>query len=247
SGGVDSTFLAWRAARVLGPSSLAVTAVSASLAPADRERARNLAIDFDIPHLEMPTAELERPEYRQNGADRCFHCKTELFEGLAELARQRDFAVLCYGAIPEDQQDHRPGARAAALAGARAPLAEAGLTKPCIRRLSKEAGLPTYDLPAQACLASRIAYHTEVTGEKLALVASAEAFLRGLGFSECRVRHHQGLARIEVPRERLPELTEQADAVSGRLRELGFVYVTIDLMGLRSGSMNEILRLPVVG
>ncbi|MGE0488762.1 MAG: ATP-dependent sacrificial sulfur transferase LarE [Vulcanimicrobiota bacterium] len=247
SGGVDSTFLAWRAARVLGRRSLAVTAVSDSLASADRERARRLALEFEISHLELPTHELERPDYRKNDADRCFHCKTELFEALARVARQRDYAVLAYGAIPEDQQDHRPGARAAAEAGARAPLAEAGLTKPAIRRLSREAGLPTYDLPAGACLASRIAYHTEVTSQKLAMVAAAEAYLRELGFEQCRVRHHEGLARVEVPRPRLVELLEHAEPITTRLRQLGFVYVTLDLMGLRSGSMNEIWRLPVVG
>lgn len=247
SGGVDSTFLAWRAASVLGARSLAVTAVSDSLASADRERARRLAQQFKFSQLELPTHELERPDYRKNDADRCYHCKTELFEGLARLARQRDFAVLAYGAIPEDQKDHRPGAQAAVQAGARAPLAEVGLTKPAIRRLSRQAGLPTYDLPAGACLASRIAYHTEVTSQKLAMVAAAEAYLRELGFEQCRVRHHDGLARVEVPRPRLAELVELAEPVTTRLRQLGFVYVTLDLMGLRSGSMNEILRLPVVG
>ncbi len=246
SGGLDSTFLAHAAHQSLGKCSLAVTAVSPSLATADLERARRIAKAFQFSHLEVKTDELERPDYARNHADRCYYCKTELFARMGELARRKGFATLAYGAIPEDQKDHRPGARAAQEARVVAPLAEAGLTKPSLRRLSRFLGLETWALPAQACLASRIAYHTPVTQAKLAAVEQGERLLHELGFGACRVRHHEGLARIEVPLDRLSELLEHQPKLVERFRELGFVYVTVDLMGLRSGSMNDILRLRVV-
>lgn len=246
SGGVDSSFLALVAHRSVGAGARIVTAVSPSLARADLERARRIAARFDFHYEEVETREMDRPDYVANGPDRCYHCKTELFEFMDTLLSLDEDASLCYGAIPEDQGDHRPGARAAAERKVRAPLAEVGLTKPAIRRLSRHLGLETWSLPSQACLASRIAYHTPVTTKKLEAVDLGEEFLKGLGFETCRVRHHEQIARIEVPPERLVELLEHREAVSRRMRELGFIYVTCDLMGLRSGSMNESLKLRVV-
>ena len=246
SGGVDSSFLALVAHEALDSGARIVTAVSPSLARTDLERARRIAEHFGFRYQEVQTREMERPDYVANGPDRCYHCKTELFEFMDTLLSLGEGACLCYGAIPEDQGDHRPGARAAAERKVRAPLAEVGLTKPAIRRLSRHLGLETWSLPSQACLASRIAYHTPVTTEKLEAVDLGEEFLKGLGFETCRVRHHERIARIEVPPERLVELLEHREAVSRRMRELGFIYVTCDLMGLRSGSMNESLKLRVV-
>lgn len=247
SGGVDSSFLALVAHRALGAEARIVTAVSPSLARADLERARRIAARFEFHYQEVETKEMERPDYVANGPDRCYHCKTELFEFMDTLLSLDEKACLCYGAIPEDQGDHRPGARAAVERKVRAPLSELGLTKPAIRRLSRYLDLETWSLPGQACLASRIAYHTPVTTEKLEAVDLGEEFLKGLGFETCRVRHHEEIARIEVPPERLGELLEHREVISRRLRELGFTYVTCDLMGLRSGSMNESLKLRVIG
>mgnify|MGYP000456920414 CR=1 FL=1 len=247
SGGVDSSFLALVAHRALGAEARIVTAVSPSLARADLERARRIAARFEFHYQEVETKEMERPDYVANGPDRCYHCKTELFEFMDTLLSLDEKACLCYGAIPEDQGDHRPGARAAVERKVRAPLSEVGLTKPAIRRLSRYLDLETWSLPSQACLASRIAYHTPVTTEKLEAVDLGEEFLKGLGFDTCRVRHHEQIARIEVPLERLGELLEHREVISRRLRELGFTYVTCDLMGLRSGSMNESLKLRVIG
>ncbi|MCA9777229.1 MAG: ATP-dependent sacrificial sulfur transferase LarE, partial [Candidatus Eremiobacteraeota bacterium] len=247
SGGVDSSFLALVAHRALGAEALIVTAVSPSLARTDLDRARRIAARFNFHYQEVETKEMERPDYVANGPDRCYHCKTELFEFMDTLLSLDETACLCYGAIPEDQSDHRPGARAAVERKVRAPLSELGLTKPAIRRLSRYVDLETWSLPSQACLASRIAYHTPVTTEKLEAVDLGEEFLKGLGFETCRVRHHEQIARIEVPPERLGELLEHREVISRRLRELGFTYVTCDLMGLRSGSMNESLKLRVIG
>ncbi len=246
SGGVDSSFLALIAHKEVGLKSRAVTAVSPSLAQADLERARRIAERFGFRYQEVDTREMERPDYVANGPDRCYHCKTELFEFMDTLLSLDGEACLCYGAIPEDQGDHRPGARAAAERKVRAPLAEVGLTKPAIRRLSRHLGLETWNLPSQACLASRIAYHTPVTTAKLEAVDLGEEFLKGLGFESCRVRHHEQIARIEVPPERLAELLQHREVVSEKMRQLGFTYVTCDLMGLRSGSMNESLKLRVI-
>ena len=247
SGGVDSSFLALVAHRALGAEALIVTAVSLSLARTDLDRARRIAARFNFHYQEVETKEMDRPDYVANGPDRCYHCKTELFEFMDTLLSLDETACLCYGAIPEDQGDHRPGARAAVERKVRAPLSELGLTKPAIRRLSRYLDLETWSLPSQACLASRIAYHTLVTTEKLEAVDLGEEFLKGLGFETCRVRHHEQIARIEVPPERLGELLEHREVISRRLRELGFTYVTCDLMGLRSGSMNESLKLRVIG
>ena len=247
SGGVDSSFLALVAHKAVGAGARIVTAVSPSLARTDLERARRIAEHFGFRYEEVQTREMERPDYVANGPDRCYHCKTELFEFMDTLLSLDEEDCLCYGAIPEDQGDHRPGARAAAEKKVRAPLAEVGLTKPAIRRLSRHLGLETWNLPSQACLASRIAYHTPVTTAKLEAVDLGEEFLKGLGFESCRVRHHEQIARIEVPPERLAELLQHREVVSEKMRQLGFTYVTCDLMGLRSGSMNESLKLRVIG
>lgn len=242
SGGADSAFLADVAHEVLGERTTAVTAVSASLAPEEREAARRLATERGWRHREVATAELGRPEYVRNEPDRCYHCKTELFDVLGRLAAGEATPVLV-GTNLDDTADHRPGQRAARERGVRAPLLEAGLTKEEIRALSRERGLATWDKPASACLASRIAYGIEVTAERLDRVARAESFLRSLGLEQLRVRDHGDLARIEVPPDRVAGVAsdEVRSRVSSFLRELGFRYVTLDLEGFRSGSMNAAL------
>ena len=242
SGGADSAFLADVAHEVLGPRSIAVTAVSESLAPDEREQAAALARARGWRHEEIRTREIERHEYRRNEPDRCFHCKDELFAVLDRLAIDRR-AVVLVGTNADDTGDFRPGLRAAREHGVRAPLLESGLHKEEIRELSRARGLPTWDKPASACLASRIAYGIEVTPERLDRVAQAEAFIRSLGPRQLRVRDHGDLARIEVPLEEVEQLTEptlRAHIVE-RLKGLGFAHVTLDLEGFRSGSMNASL------
>jgi len=242
SGGADSAFLADVAHEVLGPRSIAVTAVSESLAPDEREQAAALARARGWRHEEIRTREIERHEYRRNEPDRCFHCKDELFVVLDRLAIDRR-AVVLVGTNADDTGDFRPGLRAAREHGVRAPLLESGLHKEEIRELSRARGLPTWDKPASACLASRIAYGIEVTPERLDRVAQAEAFIRSLGPRQLRVRDHGDLARIEVPLEEVEQLAEptlRAHIVE-RLKGLGFAHVTLDLEGFRSGSMNASL------
>jgi len=242
SGGADSAFLADVTHEVLGARMTAVTAVSESLAPDEREQAARLARARGWRHEEIRTREIERHEYRRNDPDRCFHCKDALFETLDELAFERG-AVVLVGTNLDDTGDFRPGLRAAREHGVRAPMVEAGLRKDEIRELSRARGLPTWDKPASACLASRIAYGIEVTPERLDRVARAEAFLRTLGLRQLRVRDHGELARIEVPLENVEQLAEpvvRAQIVE-HLKGLGFVHVTLDLEGFRSGSMNASL------
>jgi uncharacterized protein len=240
SGGADSAFLADVAHEVLGARMTAITAVSPSLAPSERDQARALAAVRGWTYEEVLTTEVDKPEYRRNDAQRCYHCKDTLFDVLDELAASRGSAVLV-GTNADDLGDFRPGQRAAREHGVRAPLLDVGLTKDEIRALSRERGLPTADKPASACLASRIAYGVEVTPERLDRVARAEEQLRALGFDELRVRDHGELARIEVPRERLDDVAARHDEIARALRELGFAFVTLDLEGLRSGSMNVLL------
>jgi uncharacterized protein len=241
SGGVDSAYLAYAASRVLGHRALSVTADSASYPARHREMALSIARQFTLNHEVIHTAELERAEYRANNPDRCYHCKNELFTHLTRLAGERGFAAVADGSNADDRGDYRPGRRAANELGVISPLDEAGLTKEDVRALSREAGLPTWDEPASACLSSRIPYFSEVTEEKLQVIEQAEEAVRALGFRVLRVRHHGEIARIEVARGEMARLLdpEISSAVDRALRRLGFRFVTVDLKGYRLGSLNE--------
>jgi len=248
SGGVDSAFLAATAHRVLGSRMLAVLADSPSLARRDLDQARAFAVAQEMPLHVIETAELDQPEYQRNDANRCFHCKTELFAGMKTLGARLGYDNIAYGMNADDTRDFRPGQRAAAENDVLAPLAEAGLTKPEIRALAKAAGYPLWDRPAAPCLASRVEYGRTVTREVLEQVEKAEESLRQLGFHELRVRHHGDLARVEIARAELPRVLaiEMLDAISTALRQVGFQYVTLDCAGFRSGAMNEILPVEVL-
>lgn len=240
SGGTDSAYLAYIAHHVLGPRMLAVIADSPSLPRAELSAALAFAAQHNIPVETLTTHELSNPDYQRNDAQRCFHCKDELFTRMEQLRAARGFTHIAYGRNLDDDGDFRPGQRAAAMHHAVAPLAEAGLRKTEIRELARAAGLSLADKPASACLSSRIEYGRPVTAEALAQVEAAEAALRALGFTQLRVRHHGELARIELIRDELPcalslDLFEH---ISHELRALGFRYVTLDLEGFRSGSMN---------
>lgn len=244
SGGVDSTFLGWAARDALGERAVLVTADSESYPEGELDEARRLARLIGLRHLVVETREVENPAYAENPPNRCFFCKEELFTRLEPLAAAEGFRQLVYGATVDDLGDHRPGMASARERGVRAPLVEAGLGKAEIRQLSRAFGLPTWDKPAMACLSSRFPYGTRITPEKLRQVDRAEAFVRSLGFRNFRVRHHGELARLEVDRAEMGRLWEdgRAEAIARRLRELGFRYVTVDLQGFRSGSLNEALR-----
>jgi uncharacterized protein len=248
SGGVDSAYLAWAATRALGHRALCVTADSPSYPERHRQMALAIASQFRLQHEVVRTQEMGRPEYRANHADRCYHCKTELYTRLTALATARDFAAVADGSNADDRGDYRPGRRAAAEFGVISPLDDAGLTKADIRALSREAGLPTWDEPASACLSSRIPYFSEVTEEKLRVIEQAEEAMRALGFRVIRVRHHGDVARLEVAREEMPRLLDPdtASRVDTALTALGFQYVAVDLKGYRLGSLNEGLRLTPV-
>ncbi len=248
SGGVDSAFLAATAHRVLGPRMLAVLADSPSLARRDLEQARAFAHGLEMPLHVVATEELERPEYARNEADRCFHCKDELFAAMETLGAKLGFDRIAYGMNADDTRDFRPGQRAAEDHAVLAPLAEAGLTKIEIRSLAKAAGYSLWDRPAAPCLSSRVEYGRTVTREVLEQVERAEESLRQLGFRELRVRHHGELARVEIARAELPRALsmEMLDAISAALKQAGFQYVTLDCAGFRSGSMNVILPADVL-
>ena len=248
SGGVDSAFLAWAASRALGDRALSVTADSASYPDRHRQMALALAQAFNLRHEIIQTGELDSPDYRANHADRCYHCKHELFTRLTSLAAERGIAAVADGSNADDRGDYRPGRRAAAEFGVISPLDEAGLTKADIRTLAREAGLPTWDEPASACLSSRIPYFSEVTEEKLRVIEEAEEAVRALGFRVIRVRHHGEIARLEVAREEIPRLLdpEISDRITSALTALGFRYVAVDLKGYRLGSLNAGLSLKLV-
>ena len=243
SGGVDSALLAAAAHEAIGTRALSVTARSPSLAPAELREAVELADSLGIHHRVIDTNEVERADYQANAPDRCFFCKDELYTQLTGLAREEGFGFVANGANLDDLGDHRPGLRAAEQYGVRSPLVEAGLTKAEIRALSKEKGLPTWDKPAQACLSSRVPYGTPVTVEALGRIADAEEFLRELGLRQLRVRHHDTVARIEVEAQDIPLLVREdiRKRVAERFRAIGYAYVTLDLEGFRSGSLNEVL------
>ena len=245
SGGADSAYLAYSAASVLGPRALAVTADSASYPDAHRQVALRVAADFGLHHEIIRTAELAKPEYRANPANRCYFCKQELYAQLSALKETRGFAAIVDGSNADDRGDYRPGRQAAREYGVRSPLDEADLSKDEIRLLSRDAGLPTWDIPASACLSSRIPYGSEVTEEKLRTIERAEAVLRDLGFRVFRVRHHDTLARLEIGKDEMARALEPAtsEVIVRQLRALGYQHVTIDLQGYRLGSLNDALRL----
>ena len=245
SGGVDSSYLAWAADRALGSDSLCVTAVSPSYPESHRAMAEKLVADFALAHRFVETHEMDRPSYRANAPDRCYHCKSELFETMDALARELGFDHLAYGINTDDTSDFRPGHRAAHEHDVLAPFLEVGLSKQEIRDLSRAAGLPTADLPASACLSSRLPYGTEVTVERLRQVEEGEERLRGLGFRQVRLRHHGELARVEVDPGELARALDPAMArrIVESLKPLGFRYVSLDLEGYRLGSLNEVLQI----
>jgi pyridinium-3,5-biscarboxylic acid mononucleotide sulfurtransferase len=245
SGGVDSAFLAAVAHRVLGERMVAVLADSPSLARRDMEQARAFAESIGMPLRVIQTEELDKPEYQRNDANRCFHCKTELFEGMKALGSELGFAHIAYGMNADDRRDYRPGQRAAEEHEVLAPLAEVGLAKEEIRALAKAAGYMLWDRPAAPCLSSRVEYGRTVTREVLEQVEKGEESLRQLGFREFRVRHHGELARVEISRAEMPRAMsmEMMDAISTALRQVGFQYVTLDTAGFRSGSLNAVLPL----
>jgi uncharacterized protein len=240
SGGADSAYLAFIAHRTLGDRAVAVTADSPSYPERHRQLAIQVARDFGLRHEIIQTGELERPEYRANPSNRCYYCKHELYTHLSRIAAGRG-AVIVDGNNADDRGDYRPGRQAAREFGVRSPLDEVDLSKEEIRALSRQAGLPTWDEPASACLSSRIPYHTEVTDEKLRTIERAEQALRALGFRVFRVRHHDDLARIEIARAEMPRALEPdvSAAIVRALKEAGYRYVSLDLQGYRTGSLNE--------
>ncbi len=242
SGGVDSTLLLSEAVEVLGDRVLAVTASSETYFPEEIEEARKLAAVIGARLEVIETQELENEEFAANPSNRCYYCKGELFGKLTEIARRAGLGVVLDGTNADDVSDHRPGRQAARETGVRSPLLEAGLAKADIRALSRARDLPNWDKPALACLASRFPYGTKITRPELERVAAAERHLRGLGFNQLRVRNHGEIARIEVPSSDLGRLLESREQVVARFKELGFLYVTMDLQGYRTGSMNEALR-----
>jgi uncharacterized protein len=240
SGGTDSTLVAAVSARALGSRSVAVTAVSPSLAPGELEQARSVAERLGIRHRTVRTRETARPEYLANGVDRCYHCKTELYDVLGGIAREAGGATVVSGANVDDLGDFRPGLRAAEEHGVRHPLVEVGLSKADVREAARALGVPTWDKPASACLSSRIAFGVRITVEELSKVGRAERVLKDLGFAQCRVRVHGDLVRIEVQQADLSRMAEPGvrDRVVRTILGLGYRYVTLDLEGFRSGSMN---------
>lgn len=240
SGGVDSAYLACMASRALGDRALAVTADSPSYPERHRLLAIQIAREFGLRHEIIHTSELERAEYRANPANRCYYCKHELYTHLSRLGTARH-AIVVDGNNADDRGDYRPGREAAREFGVRSPLDEVNLTKDEIRELSRRAGLPTWDEPASACLSSRIPYHHEVTDGKLRMIEQAEEALRALGFRVFRVRHHDDVARVEIARQEMPRALEPeiAAAIVRDLKAAGYRYITLDLQGYRTGSLNE--------
>ncbi|CAM4124954.1 ATP-dependent sacrificial sulfur transferase LarE [Paenibacillus alkaliterrae] len=243
SGGVDSTFLLDAALKTLGRERvLAVTADSETYPTEELEEATKLAKSLGAAHKVIETSELNIPGYKENTGNRCYFCKKSLFEHLEPFIKDGTYRHIIYGLIADDMNEHRPGVQAAKERGVRGPLQEAGLYKEEIRDLSREHGLPTWDKPSFACLSSRIAYGETITIEKLGRVGEAERYIRSLGFGQVRVRSHGDIARIEVEPGAMELLIGQAANISAKLKELGFIYVAMDLSGYRSGSMNKVLE-----
>ena len=243
SGGVDSSYLAYVANEELGPRAVCITGQSASLPAFQSEEIGRVVKQFGLRHEIIQTEELDNPGYRANNADRCFFCKDELYTKLEAVARDRGIQHIVDGSTVDDIHDYRPGRQAATQHAVRSPLIEVGLNKDEIRELSRRAGLPTWDKPASPCLSSRLAYGTTVTIERLSKIDRGEEILRELGFREFRVRHHDQLVRLEISPSEMDRVLrrELIDELARRFRELGFKYVTLDLQGFRSGSMNEAL------
>jgi len=248
SAGVDSTLILKVAIDALGPRKVvAVTGRSDSLARAEFEEACTLAASLGAEHVVLDTDEFENPDYLNNPTNRCYFCKTTLYTHLEKFIAERGLKAIVNGINVDDLGDYRPGIEAAREHGVRCPAAEAGLTKADVRELSRRLGLPTHDKPASPCLSSRVQYGEHITPQKLRMIEAAETFLHELGIRECRVRHHDNLARIEVPAEFIPILAEpdQAARVDAYFRSLGYQYVALDLRGFRSGSMNEVIAFGV--
>jgi len=245
SGGVDSAYLAWAAHRALGARALAVTAISPSYPRSHREMAARVAGKIGFRHEWIDSHEHERAEYARNAPDRCYFCKTELFDLLETLRARRGFGAVAYGINRDDTGDFRPGHRAAEEHRVLSPLLDAGLGKLEIRALSAAAGLETAELPASACLSSRVPYGMEVTPEKLAQIDRAEDALRALGYRQLRVRHHGDLARVELAREEMPRAfaPDALRAISRAMHDAGFRWVALDVDGYRTGSANEVLQI----
>lgn len=249
SGGVDSAYLAWMARRVLGENMLAVIADSASLARVHLADAVAFAQEQQIPLTVIPTAELDRPAYVRNDGQRCFHCKDELFDVMEQLRVAQNFDTIAYGVNVDDQGDFRPGQEAARQHHVAAPLLSAGMSKQDIRQLARAAGLRIWNKPASACLSSRIEYGRPVTREALDVVERGEDALRSLGFRQFRVRHHGDIVRIEIARDEMDRALDPAMAseFTRIFKALGFKFVTLDLEGFRSGSMNSLLSIDQIG
>jgi len=246
SAGVDSTFVLKVAIDTLGVENVvAVTGRSDSLARTEFEEASKLAESLSAEHVVLDTDEFENPDYLSNPTNRCYFCKTTLYTHLARFIAERGLKAMVNGINVDDLGDYRPGIEAAGEHGVRCPAAEAGLTKADIRELSRRLGLPTFDKPASPCLSSRVQYGEHITPEKLRMIEAGEAFLHEMGIRQCRVRHHENLARIEVPPTSIAMLADpvQAARVDAYFRSLGYQYVALDLRGFRSGSMNEVLSL----
>ncbi len=248
SGGVDSSYVAYVANAELGPRAVCITGQSASLPEYQRAEIDTVVQRFGFQHEVIQTEELENPGYSANNPDRCFFCKDELYTKLESVARTRGVKCIVDGSTVDDLGDYRPGRRAASQHAVRSPLIEAGLTKSEVRELSRRATLPTWDKPASPCLSSRIAYGTTVTIERLSKVDRGEEILREFGFREFRVRHHDQLVRIEIAPAEMDRVLRKdlIDELARRFRQLGFKYVTLDLEGFRSGSMNEVLDRPQI-
>lgn len=246
SAGVDSTVVAKAAQLALGKRAVAVTGTSASLASGELDQARSLAEQIGIRHIVLATDEFANPSYTQNASDRCYHCKTELYTQLDGLTERLGVQVVLNGANVDDASDYRPGMKAASEHSVRSPLAECGFTKADVRALAEQWELPVWDKPATPCLSSRVAYGEEVTPERLMMIDRAEQLLREQGFRNVRVRYHGGdLARIEVPADEIDKLipSDTRSDVASQLRQLGFKFVTIDIEGFRSGSLNSLVQL----
>jgi uncharacterized protein len=240
SGGVDSTFLLKVSLDCLGAENvIAVAAISPSYPEAEKSEALALARSFGVRLITVDAVEMDNPAYIANNPDRCYHCKTELFKTLWDVVRKEGFTHILEGSNVDDLSDYRPGRKACLEAGAKSPLMEAGLSKSDIRELSENLGLPTHNKPAQACLASRIPYYTPVTVDRLKRIELSEAYIRTLGISQVRVRHEGSTARIEVEPEDLPAVLEYRNEIADKLMNLGFTYVSVDLKGYRTGSMND--------